>query len=54
MIAYSHEGTPKPDRNPVLMISTVDSSGEEKQFTANQDMDDKAGNPRFRRVHSGV
>ena len=42
MIAYSHEGTPKPERNPVLMISTVDSSGGERQFSANPDMDDKA------------
>jgi DNA polymerase I len=42
MIAYSHEGTPKPERNPVLMISTVDSSGSERQFSANPDLDDKA------------
>jgi DNA polymerase, archaea type len=42
MIAYSHEGTPKPERNPVLMISTVDSAGGEHQFTANPDRDDKA------------
>ena len=42
MIAYSHEGTPKPERNPVLMISSVDSSGGERQFSANPDMDDKA------------
>jgi DNA polymerase, archaea type len=41
MIAYSHEGTPKADRNPVVMISTVTGDGEEKQFTAGQDKDDK-------------
>ncbi len=32
MISYSREGSPKPDRNPVIMISTVTSSGEEKQL----------------------
>jgi len=41
MICYSKEGTPKPDRNPILMISIVDSQGGEKQFIANQDRDDK-------------
>ena len=41
MICYSHEGSPKPDRNPVLIISTVTSNGEEKQFIANEDKNDK-------------
>jgi DNA polymerase, archaea type len=41
MIAYSHEGTPKPESNPVVMISTVRGDGQEKQFTAGQDKDDK-------------
>jgi DNA polymerase I len=41
MISYSREGSPKPDRNPVVIISTVASNGEEKQFTAGDDTDDK-------------
>ena len=41
MICYSREGSPKPDRNPVLIISTATSNGEEKQFIANEDRDDK-------------
>ena len=34
MISYSKEGSAKPDRNPVVIISTVASNGEEKQFVA--------------------
>ncbi|MCL4430587.1 MAG: DNA polymerase II, partial [Chloroflexi bacterium] len=41
MICYSREGSPKPDRNPVLIISTAASNDEEKQFIANEDKDDK-------------
>jgi DNA polymerase I len=41
MICYSREGSPKPDRNPVLIISTATSSGETKQFIANEDKNDK-------------
>ena len=41
MICYSREGSPKADRNPVLIISTAASNGEEKQFIANDDRDDK-------------
>ena len=41
MIRYSREGSPKPDRNPIIVISTVTSNGEEKQFLANEDKDDK-------------
>ncbi|MCL4430140.1 MAG: DNA polymerase II [Chloroflexi bacterium] len=41
MICYSREGSPKPDRNPVLIISTAASNGEEKQFVAGEDKDDK-------------
>lgn len=40
-ICYSREGSPKPDRNPVIIISTATSNGEEKQFMANEDKDDK-------------
>ncbi|MCJ7762608.1 DNA polymerase II, partial [Candidatus Bathyarchaeota archaeon] len=41
MICYSREGSPKPDRNPIIVISTITSNGEEKQFLANEDKDDK-------------
>jgi DNA polymerase I len=41
MISYSREGSPKPDRNPVVIISTVTSTGEENQFLAADDMNDK-------------
>jgi DNA polymerase I len=42
MVCYSKEGTPKPERNPVVMISVVTDSGMEKQFVANEDRNDKA------------
>ncbi|MEM2104566.1 MAG: DNA polymerase domain-containing protein [Candidatus Bathyarchaeia archaeon] len=41
MICYSREGSPKPDRNPVIMISTVLSTGEEKQFVVGETLNDK-------------
>jgi DNA polymerase I len=41
MTCYSREGTPKPDRTPVIIISTAASTGEEKQFLPNQDNNDK-------------
>ncbi len=41
MICYSREGSPKPDRNPVLIISTSTNKGENKQFIANEDKNDK-------------
>jgi DNA polymerase I len=41
MICYSREGSPKSDRNPVLIISTASSDGETKQFIANEDKNDK-------------
>ncbi len=41
MISYSREGSPKPDRNPVVIISTVTSNGEENQFLAGDDRNDK-------------
>jgi DNA polymerase I len=41
MVSYSPQGTPKPDRNPVVIISTVANDGEERQFTAGEDNDDK-------------
>ncbi len=41
MISYSREGSPKPDRNPVVIISTVTCTGEEKQFLAGGDKNDK-------------
>jgi DNA polymerase I len=41
MNCYSKEGSPKPERNPVIIISTVTNSGEEKQFLPIDDKDDK-------------
>jgi DNA polymerase I len=41
MVFYSPAGTPKPDRNPIVLISTVASDGEEHQFTADKNNDDK-------------
>jgi DNA polymerase, archaea type len=41
MICYGHEGSPKPDRNPVLMFSTVASNREEHQFIVNEDRQDR-------------
>ncbi len=41
MISYSREGSPKPDRNPVVIISSVASTGEEKQFVSGGDKNDK-------------
>jgi len=39
-ICYSREGSPKPDRNPVIIISAVTNRGEQKQFLAD-DKNDK-------------
>ncbi len=41
MVSYSREGSPKPDRNPVVIISTAASNGEEKMFLADEDKNDK-------------
>ena len=41
MICYSREGSPKPDRNPALIISTSTSNGESKQFIVGDDKNDK-------------
>jgi len=40
MICYSKEGSPKPDRNSIVIISVATNQGEEKQFLA-QDQNDK-------------
>jgi DNA polymerase I len=40
-ICYSREGSPKPDRNPVIIISAATNRGEQKQFLA----DDKNDKP---------
>jgi DNA polymerase I len=41
MTCYSREGSPKPDRNPIIILSTATNNGEEKQFLANENKDDK-------------
>jgi DNA polymerase I len=40
-ICYSREGSPKPDRNPIIIISTLTNRGEEKQFLADEKRNDK-------------
>jgi DNA polymerase I len=40
-ICYSREGSPKPDRNPVIIISVATNRGEEKQFMADEKNNDK-------------
>jgi len=40
-IRYSREGSPKPDRNPVIIISVATNRGEQKQFLADKDKNDK-------------
>jgi DNA polymerase I len=40
-ICYSREGSPKPDRNPVIMISVATNRGEKKQFVTDEAKDDK-------------
>ncbi len=40
MISYSPKGTPKPEKNPVVIVSVATNAGEEKQFVA-EDFDDK-------------
>lgn len=41
-IYYSKEGSPKPDRNPVVIISAATNNGEHKQFVAGEDKNDKS------------
>ncbi len=41
LTCYSREGSPKPSRNPVIMISVATSTGEEKQLLAGENNDDK-------------
>ena len=40
-ICYSKEGAPKPDRNPVVLISVATNRGEEKQFIADDNKNDR-------------
>ena len=40
-IYYSREGSPKPDRNPITIISVATNQNEEKQFLADENKNDK-------------
>jgi len=40
-IYYSKEGSPKPNRNPVIIISAATNSGEQKQFLASNNKSDR-------------
>ncbi len=46
MVSYSREGSPHPDKNPIIVISTVNSKDEERQFLAD-DKDDKSSLQQF-------
>ncbi len=41
-IYYSKEGSPKSDRNPVVIISAATNNGEHRQFVAGEDKNDKS------------
>ncbi|MEM2098439.1 MAG: DNA polymerase domain-containing protein [Candidatus Bathyarchaeia archaeon] len=41
IICYGHEGAPKPEKDPIVLISTTTENGEEKQFVANENRHDK-------------
>ena len=40
IICYSPKGSPKPEKNPVVIISTATNAGEEKQFAAENSQND--------------
>lgn len=40
ILCYSSKGSPKPEKNPVIIISTATSSREEKQFVADSEDDE--------------
>lgn len=40
-ICYSREGSPKPDRNPLIIISVATNTGEERNFLAGDAKDDR-------------
>ncbi|MEM2092886.1 MAG: DNA polymerase domain-containing protein [Candidatus Bathyarchaeia archaeon] len=40
-VYYSREGAPKPDRNPLIIISAATNTGEERNFLAGDDKDDR-------------
>ncbi|MDI6805812.1 MAG: 3'-5' exonuclease, partial [Candidatus Bathyarchaeia archaeon] len=40
-ICYSREGSPKPDRNPLIIISVATNNGEETQFVTDENKNDK-------------
>ena len=41
MICYSPKGSPKPEKNPVVIISSMTNTGDERQFIAGQPGDDE-------------
>lgn len=41
IVCYSREGAPRPERNPVVIISTTTNKGEEKQFIADDSKNDE-------------
>jgi DNA polymerase I len=53
-VYYSREGSPKPDRNPVVMISAATNRGEQKQFLADESRNDKPVLEAFMNYVEGV
>jgi DNA polymerase, archaea type len=41
LTCYSREGSPQPNRNPIIIISTATNTGKEKQFLADENKNDK-------------
>ncbi|MCW3999338.1 MAG: DNA polymerase II [Candidatus Bathyarchaeota archaeon] len=41
LICYSREGSPRPDRNPILLLSTDAGNGETRQFIVGEDRNDR-------------
>jgi DNA polymerase I len=40
-ICYSREGSPKPDRNPIIIVSAATNRGEQEQFLADENKNDR-------------
>ena len=41
-IRYSREGSPKPDKDPVVLVSVATNQGEQRQFVADEKKDDES------------
>lgn len=41
IICYSHKGSPKPERDPIIIISVMSNTGEQRQFVSENAGDDR-------------